>query len=109
MHKYFLAISLLFSIEAQASAPGWMITGATVTGVTSTSNNQDAFWLWYEPADSVCNGKIKFQKSFSGTDDTFDRSFTLATTALASGLKASVYNYTDVTDCFAAVAIELKK
>ncbi|WP_353057027.1 DUF5992 family protein [Microbulbifer sp. VAAF005] len=39
----------------------------------------------------------------------FQRTFTLATTALVSGKKVDVYSYTDDTDCVSAVSIDLNQ
>lgn len=107
---FVLAVSTGFFSSQAFSAPGFIAKNATVTKISSTSNTQDAFWVYYSGAtNDQCSGKAKFHESFSGTTGTFERSFTLATTALVSGNRIDIYSYTDVTDCLSAVSINLLK
>jgi len=104
----FLLLSTL-SLNVLA-ANGFIVKNAVVTQLSSTSLNEEAFWLWYETSSNdPCAGKIKFRAENAGTEDIFVRSFSLATTALVTGKKISVYSYTDPTDCFSAVSINLSR
>ncbi|MDP5209832.1 DUF5992 family protein [Microbulbifer sp. 2205BS26-8] len=109
---FVLAISTGFFSSQAFSDHGYVAKTATVTKITSTSSGQDAFWVYYTDAtDDQCSGKVKFDKSLIGTTGSFERSFTLATTALVSGNRISIYSssYTDVTDCLSALSVFLLK
>jgi hypothetical protein len=111
MNKFVITALCLASINAYAS-PGMIVNNATVTKVSSTSGNQDAFWVLYTTesnSNDKCSGKVKFQSSFSGTEKTFDRAFTLATTALVAGKPIDIFSYTDSSDCSSAVSIDLNR
>jgi len=103
---FVVCLALISSLSF--GGPGYMVKDVVVVGMSSTSSKQDAFWLWYEPKDSVCNGAVKFQLSKSGTEGSFERAFTLAATAYVSGKPINIYNYEDVNDCYAAVSIEIR-
>lgn len=76
--------------------------------MSSTSGNQDRFWVYYTGGEGdTCQGKVRFQLSFAGSEGTFQRAFTLATTALVSGRKIHIYSYTDTLDCDSAVSMEM--
>ncbi|WP_444910800.1 DUF5992 family protein [Microbulbifer sp. TRSA005] len=103
----FLCLSASFNSFA---AGGFIVENAQVVKVSSTSNKQDAFWIWYTGgSNDHCNGKVKVQLNQSGTEGTFQRSFTLATTALVSEKKVNIYSYTDINDCLSAASIDLRK
>ncbi|WP_020411156.1 DUF5992 family protein [Microbulbifer sp. VTAC004] len=106
MKKYLVLILMFISMNSFAGA-GYITTGATVTKVSATSQNADAFWVWYSSGTDKCSGKVKFQLANAGTEGVFQRTFTLATTALVSGKRVDVYSYTDDTDCLSAVSIDL--
>ncbi|WP_444897805.1 hypothetical protein [Microbulbifer sp. SSSA005] len=42
---------------------GYLTKGVTVTKASSTSQNEDAFWVWYSSNTDNCSGKIRFQHS----------------------------------------------
>ena len=106
--KYLIPLLLgLYSTIAWSGS--FLAKDVTITKVSSTSNKADAFWVHYEPADAVCSGKVKFQKSKSGTEGTFNRSFTLATTALVTGKRVEIYTYESATDCLSPASINLLK
>ena len=109
MNKFIITALCFISINAHA-ASGMIVTNATVTKVSATSGNQDAFWLLYTSgSNDKCAGKVKFQSSYSGTEKTFDRAFALATTALVAGKPIDIYSYTDSSDCLSAVSIDLHR
>ncbi|AWF81930.1 hypothetical protein BTJ40_14455 [Microbulbifer sp. A4B17] len=97
---------MLLSINTYAGE-GYLTQDAIVTKVSSTSQNADAFWVWYSSNTDNCSGKIKFQLVNAGTEGVFQRSFTLATTALVSGKKVGIWSYKDDTDCFSGVSIDV--
>lgn len=106
--NFFIVIFFgLISLPSSA-AGGFIVQKALVTKVSATSQNQEAFWVFYSGGTSdSCNGKAKFRREHAGTDGVFDRAFTLATSALVSGNSISIYSYTDSSDCESAVSVDL--
>lgn len=103
MGVFFLSYSL-YAI----GAGGYLSQNVTVTKISSTSGNIDAFWLYYTGGSSDnCSGKVKFKASNAGTTGTFERTFSLATTALVTGKKIEIYTYTNTSDCESAVSINI--
>ena len=110
MKKIFAFIlPLVFATTANAGA-GYIVKSAKITKVSSTSNNVDAYWVYYEGGQSdKCNGRVKFQASRAGTTGVFERSFSLAMTALVAEKAVEIYSYTSDTDCSSAVSINLQR
>lgn len=109
MKKWIAIFALLFTSQVFAGQ-GYIVKGATVTKVSSTSNNVDAFWVYYTGGSSdKCSGRVKYIATKAGTSGVFERSFSLATTALVTGKKVEIYSYTDNTDCFSAASINLTR
>lgn len=107
--KKWIAIIALFITSQAFAGPGHMVKSAKVTLVSSTSGNQDAFWVHYSSGSGdTCAGKVRFYRSKAGTDGVFERSFSIATTAVVTKMNVDIYSYTEVTDCNSAVAINLK-
>ena len=92
------------------SAQGYLVKGAKLTTVSSTSNNVDAFWVYYEGGQSdKCNGRVKFIATNAGTAGVFERSFSLTMSALVANKDVEIYSYTDNTNCHSAVSINMKR
>ncbi|MEO9944254.1 DUF5992 family protein [Paraglaciecola sp.] len=108
---YKSVISFIFLATSISSfgAQGFLAKTVTITQMSSTSSNSDAFWVYYSAGGSIdnCAGKVKFQLSFAGTNGTFERAFALATTALVTNKTIEIYSYTSTTDCLSAVSINL--
>ncbi|MCW8090202.1 DUF5992 family protein [Alteromonas sp. ASW11-130] len=108
MKKLAIFVGVLLASMSVVASQGYMIKDATATKVSATSNNIDAFWLHYSGGSGdKCGGKVKFMRTYAGTDGVFDRAFTLATTAVVAGNKIEVYSYTNNTNCESAVSINL--
>ncbi|WHI46617.1 DUF5992 family protein [Microbulbifer sp. VAAF005] len=67
MKKYLVAVLFFFSMNTFAGE-GYLALGATVTKVSATSQNKDAFWVWYSSNTDNCSGKVKFQLDNAGTE-----------------------------------------
>lgn len=92
------------------AAPGYIVKGAKITTVSSTSNNIDAFWVYYEGGQSdKCNGRVKFIATNAGTSGVFERTFSMAMSALVAEKSIEIYSYIDAANCHSAVAINLKR
>lgn len=97
------------SLGASATE-GFIVTKATITKITSTSMNSEIYRVYYENGvDDFCNGHVRFFQAKANSERIFDRTFTLATSAMLSGSKVSIYSYADREDCDSAVAIEVLK
>ena len=102
-----LAFFMTFFSFNTFAAEGFIVKNATVTKLSATSQNVEAFWLWYTADVDSCQGKIKFKFSNTGAQGIFDRAHTLALSALTNNLKVDVYSYSDSTDCHSAVSVDL--
>lgn len=112
MKKVVFLIAVFTSLISNAafSAQGYIVKGAKITTVSSTSNNVDAFWVYYEGGQSdKCNGRVKFVATNAGTTGVFERSFSLAMSALVAGKDVEIYSYTDDTNCHSAASINMKR
>jgi hypothetical protein len=73
------------------------------------SGNGASFFIVVTGGTGPCittgtQNNIYFPKASAGTPEVFDRAFSTALTALASGQKVNIYNYVDGT-CNAAIEI----
>lgn len=102
-----MLIGVFISTNVFAAA-GYIAQGATITKISSTSNNVDAFWVYYTGASQDnCNGAVKFVATNAGTAGVFERSFSLAMTALVANKKIEIYSYTNTASCDSAVSINM--
>lgn len=107
--KKYVAVLMLLSFNCWA-AEGYVVREAEVTKVTSSSSNSDIFRVYYSGGiNDQCNGGVRFFQSKAGSEGIFNKTFSLATTALVSGMKVSIYSYSDNADCDSAITIELSK
>ena len=54
----FSLVALLFAANASAAA-GYIVQGAQITKMSSTSENKDAYWVYYEGGQNdKCNGRV---------------------------------------------------
>lgn len=105
-----IAVCMSLISNVAFSAQGYIVKGAKISTVSSTSNNVDAFWVYYEGGQSDnCNGRVKFIATNAGTEGVFERSFSLAMSALVAGKKVEIYSYIDDTNCHSAVSINMKR
>ncbi|WP_444922794.1 DUF5992 family protein [Microbulbifer sp. DLAB2-AF] len=103
------AIALFSSVTLAQGE--YIATNATITKVGNTAGNEASFWVVAENGTGPCvttgtQNNIYFPKSAAGTEKIFDRAYSAALAALASGKPVNIYNYLDGT-CNTAVAIEV--
>jgi hypothetical protein len=82
-----------------------------ITKVGNTSGNGESFFVVVQEGTGPCvttnvQTNIYFPASAAGTEKVFDRAYSTALAALASGKKVSIYNYIDGS-CNSAAAIEI--
>ena len=107
MKKYFLLMS--FFISANLFAGTYILTGAEITKISSTSGNLDEFVIWTKGGDGPCKSNaIKFTLVDSGSPAVFDKAYSMALTAFAAGFKVNVHNYHN-SSCTRASYIDISK
>jgi hypothetical protein len=107
MKKYFLLMS--FFISANLFAGSYIITGAQITKISSTSGNLDEFVIWTKEGSGPCKDvAIKFTLADSGSPAVFDKAYSMALTAFTAGFKVSVHNYHG-SSCARASYIHISK
>lgn len=85
----------VFSATAHA---GYLVTGGTIAHITNTSSNSQSFAIQILSGTGPCVGAsawIVFPLSAAPDADTHKRAYAAVVTALATGMRVSVYNYTD--------------
>ncbi|WP_370981141.1 DUF5992 family protein [Agaribacterium sp. ZY112] len=114
MNKIVVSLVLLLSSSFSFSGD-WVVTGASVDLIQSTTSTRNAYWIWYSNTSGAdaCDGKIKFVPD-NGSEHvdavTFQRGFDLTTAAMVHDLKINIWQYGDVLDCSNAVAnVELRR
>lgn len=99
----------IFAINTLADS-GYIVKNAEVVRISSSSGNSDIYRLYYTGgSNDTCSGQVRFHLNRAGSEKIFDRTFTLAVTAYASGSKIDIFSYLDNMDCDSAVTIELRK
>ncbi len=108
MRKIIFILALL-SANTWA-AQGFIVKNAVVDKVTSSSGNEDTYRVYYSSGtNDKCNGHVRFGLVNAGSEMVFNRAFTLATTAIAAGMRINIFSYSDNEDCDSAVTIELSR
>lgn len=86
----------LFSANAYA---GYIVVGATVTHISSTNGNNQSFQVQVAGGTGPCtNGTgmwVVFPLSAAPDADTHKRAYAAAMLALATGMRVTLYNYSD--------------
>ena len=91
-----LSVIKTLPASAQSTTPGYLIQGATVTGVQNTSSNGDNFAITVTGGSGVCgNSVIVFPLTAVTNQDVHDHGYQAALTALTQNLKIDVYNYSN--------------
>jgi hypothetical protein len=97
-----LAACTLFCANAQA---GYIATDATVIRISSTNGNTASFQVMVAggtgPCTSVNGTWVVFPLSAAPDADTHNRAYAAAMLALATGMRVTLYNYTN-DDCVQA-------
>lgn len=107
MRKLLLCILLI----SQAAAAEYLVTDATVVEIGNTAGNADLFYVETSGGAGPCaNQQIRFKLSNAGSPEIFNRAFSMALTAYASGAKVSIYDYHEIqSDCDHAEGFKLVK
>ena len=107
MKKLLFVFICCYSLSSYA---GVLVTGATIGRVSNTASNQDIFYIIVVGGTGPCaNSKIRFPLSEAGSEKIYDRAFSMALTAYASGSKIEVVDYDDPVDCYGAESIHVYK
>jgi len=100
-------VSCFLGIFSQAQAAEYLVSQATVTSVTNTGDNLSLFVVRTTGGSGPCAGSYTmFYLNRAADADAHKRAFALATTALITGKKVTIYNYVD-SNCSNAAYIEL--
>ena len=103
MKVAFITVILLFLSANAFGQVGYIVQGATLTLVASTSGNQDSFRVSYTGGTGdQCNGQIWFHLSHAGSESVYKNAFAVAMTAFIAGKKVDIYRYIDSQICAAA-------
>jgi hypothetical protein len=109
MNKFLIGL-LTFSI-AQIATAEYLVKGATVSEVSNTAGNEELFYISVSGGTGRCaDSQIRFPLADAGSEKIYDRAFSIALTAYASGEKINIYDYSESsTDCNGAESIRLIK
>jgi hypothetical protein len=89
------------------AAGAYIVQGATITNIMSTNGNGDAFAIITSGGSGSCaNTEVYFPQSAAPDADTFKRAYAAALTAITTGMRVSIYNYTDST-CLTASYVQI--
>ena len=104
-----IALSLALSPGINA---GELIEGATVIEVANTSGNGADFAVILQGGTGICvhptRTLIKFPEAKKQSDASYKQSFSLALSALATGMKVRIHNFED-DSCAGANFISVSK
>lgn len=100
---------LLICLCTANAQGGYVLTGGTLTAVTSTAGNAPQFAVIANDGGGPCIGQwIAFPRDATPDIDNHKRAFALAVLAHTTGAKVTIYNY-ESDSCSRAVYIELTK
>ncbi|QGX41847.1 hypothetical protein E2H98_17205 [Permianibacter aggregans] len=104
-------LGLLFCVSVAQAAGQYIVSNARLTKVGNTSGNGPSFWVVAVDGVGQCitqsmQTNIYFPEQYAGNKEIFNRAYSTALAAIASGRRVNIYNYTDGA-CDKAVAIEL--
>ena len=90
--------SLVFStsiLMTSLANAGQLITASTITSVTNVGSNKDQFVIYFSGGTGVCtvNDYIVFPADAAISKEAHNRAYTLALTALTTGMKVVIHNY----------------
>jgi hypothetical protein len=85
------------------------VQDAKIEGIANTNSNQEKFNIWVSGGTGPCvNRQIVFPRSAAASAEIYNRAYSAALTAFASGSKISIYDY-DGASCSNAAYIKLQK
>jgi hypothetical protein len=101
---------ILLAISCNSYSTGTFIAeNVTITQISNTGSNIDKFVIWTSGGTGPCaNRSIHFPASATNSEKVFDRAYSAALTAFASGTKVTIHNYNG-PDCVNASYIRLSK
>ena len=112
--KKFSLIGFIALFSSHLVAGEYIATGSEITQVFNTNSNKASFGIVVTGGTGTCAGKqITFPISAAGDfkdgkSDIHLRGYSTALTALTTGLKVDIYNYSG-SDCENAAFIRIKK
>ncbi len=108
MKVFMSSIILMCSMSVQA---GWLVKDADIIEISNTAGNEELFYIIVSGGTGLCMDKqIRFPLSAAGSEKIYDRGFSIALAAYASGQKVKVYDYDEgKEDCNHAESIRMSK
>ena len=104
-----IALSIALPLGANA---GELIKDATIVEVSNTSSGGPDFAIILQGGTGVCasttTALIKFPEPANQSDDSYKQAFSLALSALTTGMKVRVHNFAD-NSCAGASFIAVSK
>ena len=111
MNKILKPLTLLLCIlDSSFANAGDLLNSATITSITNVGANQDRFVVYFTGGTGVCsdNKFIKFPMDAAVSKEAHARAFSLAMTALTTGMKVRFHNYEN-NSCDRASYIQISK
>ena len=95
MKKYFCILLAIIVLKSLSFAGTYLIEGAKLKTVSSTTGNENAFWVKFEGGTGECAGqeKIYFYAEDAGHPEIFKRTYGAAITALINQIPVDIYRY----------------
>ncbi|TDF42313.1 hypothetical protein EYS14_05665 [Alteromonadaceae bacterium M269] len=94
--------ALLSLFISSSALSGELVRGATIEEVANTASNLKVFYIKVKGGNGPCaNRSIIFPASQAPSPEAYERAFSIALAAAASGKKIRAHNYID-DDCHGA-------
>ena len=99
--------AILSVLISNSALGGELVNGATIEEVANTSSNTKVFFIRIKGGVGPCANKfMTFPASKSQSPESYERAFSIALAATASGKRIRVHNYDD-NDCNGASFISM--